>query len=189
MSDKGEIEEKKEKSTVGELATMLLYVAIVLVLTFLVVRYVGQRTEVSGHSMEPTLSDGDNLIVDKISYRFNDPQRFDIIVFPFQYKDNTFYIKRIIGLPGETVQIKDGVIYINGEVLEEHYGKEVMEKSGLAAEPITLADDEYFVLGDNRNASSDSREPSVGSIKRENIIGRAWLRIWPFDSFGILKHQ
>lgn len=87
------------------------------------------------------------------------------------------------------MQIKDGVIYINGEVLEEHYGKEVMEKSGLAAEPITLADDEYFVLGDNRNASSDSREPSVGSIKRENIIGRAWLRIWPFDSFGILKHQ
>lgn len=189
MSDKGDKGENKEKSTVGELATMLLYVAIVLVLTFLVVRFVGQRTEVSGHSMEPTLSNGDNLIVDKITYRFSDPQRFDIIVFPFQYKENTYYIKRIIGLPGETVQITDGVIYINGEVLDEHYGKEVIENSVLAAEPITLADDEYFVLGDNRNASSDSREPSVGNIKRENIIGRAWVRIWPFNKFGVLKHQ
>lgn len=189
MSDKGENKEKKEKSTAGELLTMLLYVAIVLVMTFLVVRFVGQRTEVKGHSMEPTLDNGDNLIVDKISYRFRDPQRFDIIVFPFKYKDDTYYIKRIIGLPGETVQIKDGKIYINGEVLEENYGKEVIEDPKLAAEPVTLGEDEYFVMGDNRNNSSDSREPSVGNIKREDIIGRAFLRIWPLNHFGILKHQ
>lgn len=168
---------------------MLVYVGIVLAITFLIITFVGQRTHVSGESMENTLDDGDQLIVDKLTYRFHDPERFDIIVFPFRYKDNTYYIKRIIGLPGETVQIADGEIYINGEVLEESYGREVMQDAGLAAEPITLGDDEYFVLGDNRNYSSDSRDPSVALIHRKEIIGRAWLRIWPLDSFGILKHQ
>ena len=97
-----------------EILSTSLYLLVVLVLTFLVVTYVGQRTQVIGSSMEPMLSDGDNLIVDKISYRFQDPQRFDIIVFPFQYEENTYYIKRIIGLPGETVYIdENGQIFIN----------------------------------------------------------------------------
>ena len=140
--------------------------------------------------MEPMLTNGDNLIVDKISYRFQDPERYDIIVFPFKYEEKTYYIKRIIGLPGETVQIDDaGNIYIDGELLEESYGKEVINDSGRASEPITLQDDEYFVLGDNRNDSSDSRVESVGNIKRDDIIGRAWVRIYPFDSIGVLKHQ
>ena len=142
--------------------------------------------------MESTLNDGDNLIVDKITYRFKDPQRFDIIVFPFQYEENTFYIKRIIGLPGETVQIDlDGTIYIDGEALEENYGREIIkpENVGIAIKPIVLGEDEYFVMGDNRNNSSDSRDPSVGNIHRRDIIGRAFIRIWPFSKFGILKHQ
>ena len=183
-----EIEEEKP-NVMRELLGMLVYVGIVLVITFLIITFVGQRTHVSGESMENTLDDGDQLIVDKLTYRFHDPERFDIIVFPFRYKDNTYYIKRIIGLPGETVQIVDGEIYINGELLEESYGREVMQDAGLAAEPITLGDDEYFVLGDNRNYSSYSRDPSVALIHRKEIIGRAWLRIWPLNSFGILKHQ
>lgn len=183
-----EIEEEKP-NVMRELLGMLVYVGIVLAITFLIITFVGQRTHVSGESMENTLDDGDQLIVDKLTYRFHDPERFDIIVFPFRYKDNTYYIKRIIGLPGETVQIVDGEIYINGELLEESYGREVMQDAGLAAEPITLGEDEYFVLGDNRNYSSDSRDPSVALIHRKEIIGRAWLRIWPLNSFGILKHQ
>ena len=183
-----EIEEEKP-NVMRELLGMLVYVGIVLAITFLIITFVGQRTHVSGESMENTLDDGDQLIVDKLTYRFHDPERFDIIVFPFRYKDNTYYIKRIIGLPGETVQIVDGEIYINGELLEESYGREVMQDAGLAAAPITLGDDEYFVLGDNRNYSSDSRDPSVALIHRKEIIGRAWLRIWPLNSFGILKHQ
>lgn len=140
--------------------------------------------------MEPTLSNNDQLILDKISYRFSEPKRFDIIVFPFQYKENTYYVKRVIGLPGETVQIDlEGNIYINGEILEEDYGKEKINFPGLAVEPITLGDDEYFVMGDNRNNSSDSRDPSVGNIRRSNIIGKAWVRIWPLNKFGVLKHQ
>lgn len=170
----------------------LLYLLGVLCLTWLVITFVGQRTEVDGSSMEPTLTNGDNLIVDKLSYRFRDPQRFDIIVFPYKHKEKTYYIKRIIGLPGETVQIDEqGDIYINGEILSESYGREIIkaENIGLAAEPIVLGEDEYFVMGDNRNNSTDSRFPQVGNIKRGDIIGRAWVRIWPFSSFGILKHQ
>ncbi len=178
------------KKVIRELLDTSLYLLIVLALTYLVITFVGQRTQVSGASMETTLSDGDNLIVDKISYRFGDPQRFDIIVFPFQYEEDTYYIKRIIGMPGETVRIDGrGNIYIDGEILEESYGREVMESPGRAFEDITLAEDEYFVLGDNRNKSSDSRDPSVGNIHRRDIIGRAWIRIWPFGKFGVLQHQ
>ena len=181
--------EEEKPDVMRELLGMLVYVGIVLAVTFLIITFVGQRTHVSGESMENTLDDGDQLIVDKVTYRFHAPERYDIIVFPFRYKDNTYYIKRIIGLPGETVQIVDGEIYINGEVLQESYGREVMQDAGLAAEPITLGDDEYFVLEDNRNYSSDSRDPSVALIHRKKIVGRAWLRIWPLSSFGILKHQ
>ena len=175
-----------------EMISTLLYLLGVLCLTWLVITFVGQRTEVDGSSMEPTLTNGDNLIVDKLSYRFRDPERFDIIVFPYKHKPKTYYIKRIIGLPGETVQIDEqGNIYINGEILSESYGREIIrpENVGLAAEPIELGEDEYFVMGDNRNNSTDSRFAQVGNIKREDIIGRAWVRIWPFSSFGMLKHQ
>ena len=175
-----------------ELLNTAIYLLCVLGAVWLVITFVGQRTEVEGASMENTLHNGDNLIVDKLSYRFHDPERFDIIVFPFQFQDNTYYIKRIIGLPGETVQIMDdGSIYINGEKLEENYGMEVIkpETIGRAAEPIELGDDEYIVMGDNRNNSSDSRTDMVGNIKRENIIGKAWLRIWPVSDFGVLQHQ
>ena len=180
---------EKSKGIAGEILSFLLYVVVVVGITFLIIHYVGQRTYVSGSSMENTLSDGDNLIVDKITYRFSDPKRYDIIVFPYKYEENTFYIKRIIGLPGETVQIVDGIIYIDGEALQESYGREVMKNSGLAADPVTLGEDEYFVLGDNRNDSTDSRDPSVGKIPRDRIIGRAWVRIWPLSKIGILRHQ
>ena len=142
----------KERSILGELLSWLIYIVIVVILSLGIITFIGQRTKVSGHSMETTLSDRDNLIVDKISYRFRDPERFEIIVFPFQYEEHTYYIKRIIGLPGETVQVIDGYVYINGEMLDENYGLEVMDDPGIAAEPITLGEDEYFVLGDNRNA-------------------------------------
>lgn len=175
-----------------EMISTLAYLLGVLCLTWLVITFVGQRTEVDGSSMEPMLTDGDNLIVDKISYRFRDPQRYDIIVFPFKYEENTYYIKRIIGLPGETVQIDlEGNIYIDGEVLPENYGREIIKPETIdrAINPIVLGDDEYFVMGDNRNNSTDSRAPMVGNIKREDIIGRAWVRIWPLNKMGVLKHQ
>ncbi len=185
-----ETEENKMKHVLKEILSISIYLLLVFCAAYLIVTYVGQRTQVSGSSMETTLSDGDHLIVDKISYRFEDPERFDIIVFPYQYDTDTYYIKRIIGMPGETVQIDDsGNIYVDGELLEEAYGREVIQNSGRANDPILLGDDEYFVMGDNRNNSSDSRDPSVGNIHRKDIIGRAFIRIWPSSKFGILKHQ
>ena len=180
---------EQEQSIWRSLGGTLLYLLVIVLLTWVIVTFVGQRTKVDGHSMEPTLSDGDNLIVDKLSYRFRDPERYDIIVFPYQHAENTFYIKRIIGLPGETVQVIDGYMYINGKKLDEHYGAEVMEDPGIAAEPIKLGDDEYFVLGDNRNHSSDSRVASVGVLTRDMLIGRAWVRIYPFNKIGVIKHE
>ena len=178
------------KKVLKEILSTSLYILGVLCITYLVIHYVGQRTQVQGSSMEPKLSNEDNLIVDKISYRFHDPERFDIIVFPFQYEENTYYIKRIIGLPGETVQIdEEGNIWIDGEILEENYGKEVIQNPGRAYEPITLGEDEYFVMGDNRNNSTDSRDPSVANVKRKDIIGRACLSILPLSKFGFIKHR
>ena len=166
---------------------IILYFALVACITFLIIHFVWQITFVNCVSMQPTLSDGDNLIVDKLSYRFHDPDRFDIIVF--HQEDGRYFIKRIIGLPGESVRIdEDGFIYINGEKLQESYGKEVMRDPGLAKDGIQLGADEYFVLGDNRNDSMDSRMAEVGPIVGERIIGRAWLRIYPFDQIGFLKH-
>ena len=147
--------------------------------------FIGTHTVVEGTSMETTLHDADNLIINKIGYRFHDPKRYDIVVFPFD--DETYYIKRIIGLPNETVQIVNGKICINGKMIKEDYGLEPIDNPGNAVEPITLGADEYFVLGDNRNQSKDSRSGEVGVIKREKIIGKAVFRFYPFDSFGKIE--
>lgn len=177
------------KSILKELMGWIVYIIIIVALAWGIITFVGQRTQVSGSSMETTLSDGDQLIVDKISYRFRAPNRYDIVVFPYQYEENTYYIKRIIGLPGETVQIVDGYVYIDGQQLDEHYGNEVMLDPGIAEEPVTLGDDEYFVLGDNRNNSQDSRAANVGVIHGKDLLGRAWIRIWPLSEFGVIKHE
>ncbi len=182
--------EEKKVDIKKEIISWALYLLFVAALVYVIITFVGQRTVVDGRSMNPNLNDGDNLIVEKLSYRFRDPQRFDIIVFPPQGAPKEHYIKRIIGLPGETVQIDyEGNIYINGEVLEEDYGLETIQNPGRAAEPVTLGEDEYFVLGDNRNNSTDSRTEKVGNVKRSTITGRAWVRIWPLSDFGVLKHQ
>ena len=165
---------------------IILYFALVACITFLIIHFVGQRTVVNGVSMQPTLSDGDNLIVDKLSYRFHDPDRFDIIVFP--QEDGRYFIKRIIGLPGENVRIdEDGFIYINGENLQESYGKEVMRDPGLAKDGIQLGADEYFLLGDNPQGGEDSRSSDIGIVKKDDLYGKVWFNTTSGDHFGIVK--
>ncbi|HIR87477.1 MAG TPA: signal peptidase I [Candidatus Fimimorpha faecalis] len=179
---------EKKKSRVREAIDFILYLAVVAGICYVIVTFVGQRTVVSGTSMIPTLQDGDNLITDKISYRFRDPERYDIIVLRVESQHENF-IKRVIGLPGETVQIVGGRVYINGELLESDvYGNELMISAGRASQPITLGENEYFVLGDNRNGSADSRLEEVGNVDKSRIIGRAFVRIWPLSQFGLLKH-
>ena len=133
---------QEQKSIWKEIMEWIWLFVIVACVSFLIVTFVGIRTKVDGESMMPTLQNGDNLLVDKLTYRFRDPERYEIVVFPYKYEENVYYIKRIIGLPGETVQIIDGYVYINGEKLEKDYGAEVMEDAGIAAEPIKLGEDE-----------------------------------------------
>lgn len=183
------IDEEEDVNVLKEIVSLILYIAVVVLLIFLLHTFVGERTVVEGDSMNDTLTDGDSLWISKLSYRLHDPERFDIVVFPYQDSD-TYYVKRIIGLPGETVQIMmDGSIYINGEMLEESYGKEVIDQYhiGRADEVIQLGDNEYFVMGDNRNDSKDSRDESVGNIKRDSIEGKVVFRLWPLNGFGFIE--
>ncbi len=178
-----------EINIVKELVEMVLYMAFVCLVVWLCITFVGQRTVVNGDSMNDTLHDKDNLWVSKISYHLHDPERFDIVVFPYRDSD-VFYIKRVIGLPGETVRIdEEGNIYINGEILEENYGLETIDSRhiGRAIEEVKLGKDEYFVMGDNRNNSKDSRFEEVGNIKRSEIDGKAVFRIWPLSKIGRIK--
>ncbi|NLK28611.1 MAG: signal peptidase I [Clostridiales bacterium] len=167
---------------IREIFIWALEIAGVILLAYFIVNYTVEKTDMVGVSMEGTLFDGESIIINKFSYRFIDPKRFDVIVFKQSGKEHSYYnIKRIIGLPGETLQFKDGNIYINDTILEEPMNVEPMINYGLAVEPITLEENEYFVLGDNRNNSEDSRFASIGNIRREEIIGKAFIRLSPFN--------
>ena len=149
-----------------------------------------EKTNMTGKSMEGTLADGDKILINRMSYNDSDPERFDVIVFEKSGKEHSYYgIRRVIGLPGESVKIKDGEVYINGEKLEEPMNVEPMKVSGLASETIVLDEDEFFVLGDNRNLSEDSRFTSMGNVSRDEIIGKAWLRTSGFAIISRLNQK
>ena len=174
--------EKKKRSFLGIFAEISVYCLIAVLCILVVPRYVLQRTEVEGRSMENTLENYDNLLVEKVTYYFKEPERFDIVtLYPNGRNSSEYYIKRIIGLPGENVRIEENQIFINGEPLKENFGKEALILDGGKAEGIgvTLGEDEYFVMGDNRNHSIDSRF-EVGPVKKENIDGHAVFRICSF---------
>lgn len=162
-----------------------LSVAVVIALAWLIVYLSIEKTTMVDASMEPTLLQEDRIVIDKMTYRIRSPKRNEIIVFLQGDSEHSFYnIKRIIGLPGEKVRIAEGIVYINGDALEEYANVENMLLPGLANYEITLGDDEYFVLGDARNNSEDSRYATVGNVKRSEIIGRAWIRT---NKFGFVN--
>lgn len=180
-----ETEEKPKPNIKKNLIAFGICIVVAIGIALFITNFVASHTKVEGTSMEATLDDGDDIIVEKVSYLTSDPERYDIIVF--RESESIHYIKRVIALPGETIQITEGKIYINERAVFDAYGNAKMEDGGIAEKPIKLGKDEYFVLGDNRNASKDSRDKEVGVIKRDQIIGKAWLRVLPFDHFGKLE--
>lgn len=184
-------EEKKKINWLKEIGEYIVWLVGAVVFVHLITTFVGIPSIVDGDSMEPNFHDGEYLWVDKVEYYFSDPERYDVIIFPVDTGfEETHYIKRIIGLPGEKVYIdENGGIFVNDEQIPDIYGKELIKESNrhLAAEPITLGEGEYFVLGDNRNHSSDSRFATVGNITEDRIVGRVVARLWPLHALGIIK--
>ena len=171
-----------------EIGTWVIEIAIVLVISFVFVYFIGLRTTVVGQSMNPTIENGEEILVNRFVCKLKKPKANDVIVFlPNGNEKSHYYVKRVIGVPGDKIQIKNGAVYVNGELFDEKADTAAIEDAGLASEEITVGEDEYFVLGDNRNSSEDSRYANIGNVKREYIIGKAWFRISPLRKIGFIK--
>jgi len=191
IAENNNIENKKESSLFfSEVLEIVKIVLISLIIIIAIRTYVMQPFFVSGKSMEPNFHDGDYLIIDEISYRIDEPKRGDVIVFRYPRNTKEFFIKRIIGLPGERIEIRNNQITIyssenqNGITLDEDiYIPSDLKTVGNYN--TILKNDEYYVLGDNRNASADSR--FWGALEEDFIIGKAWIRAWPFGDFSVFE--
>lgn len=181
---------KRRKVSLSATKNGILWVVeiiIVLALALALVYCAGMKVTVVGNSMENNLMDGSQVLVNRFTYNLTDPKSGDVIVFlPNGNEKSHYYIKRVVGVPGDKVQIINGVLYVNGELFDEQ-DTEVIKNAGLAEEEITVGEDEYFVLGDNRNSSEDSRYANIGNIKKEYITGKAWFVIKPFSKMGRIK--
>ena len=182
--ERAERNEKIKKFLIRSLL-MIIAVAAAIALAWAITRYALEKTNMVGDSMYPTLSDQDTILINKMAYLRKGPERFDVIVFEISGKEHSFYsIRRVVGLPGEKVQIRDGYVYINDEKLEEPINLDEVFIEGLGLDGVVLDEDEYFVLGDNRNDSEDSRFANIGNVVNTQIIGKAWLRL---NKFGFVN--
>lgn len=172
----------KYKKYIKALLLWIIEIALVILAAYLIIEYAVEKTTMMGVSMNTTLNDGEKIIINKLAYIKGEPERFDVIVFSQSKSGHGYYnIKRVIGLPGETVEIVNGEVYINGVKLQEEIEVEAMRVAGLADDAILLGENEFFVLGDNRNYSEDSRFANIGIVVRNDIIGKAWIRLEPFS--------
>ena len=173
---------------VREVLSWIVEIVVLIGLAYVLVSFFGIRTNVVGQAMEQTLENDDDILVNKFAYIISKPKQGDVIVFlPNGNKKSHYYVRRVVAVPGDTVQIKDGALYVNDELYKESTDVASMEDAGLASDAIELEKDEYFVLGDNRNNSEDSRYANIGNVKRDYIIGKAWFRFSGFGSFGTIK--
>ena len=176
---------QEETNKLRRMIVWLVDIIVVISLAWFVVYGFGTQIRITGQSMTPELRSEDVVLMNRLSYDLGSPKRFDVVVF--EREDKKPNVKRVIGLPGETVQIKNGQIYIDDKPLEADKGLDQVSLAGLAENPVVLEEDEYFLLGDNRESSEDSRFSGIGNIKRENLIGRVWLRFQPFSRLGFVR--
>ena len=171
-----------------EIAVWILEIAITVALAGVCVYFVGVRTTVVGQSMSDRLQDGDQVLINRFIYKVSRPKIGDVIVFlPNGNEKSHYYIKRVVAAGGDTVQITDGVIYVNGEPSEDVYFSGTISDPGVAAEKITLEADECFVMGDNPGGSEDSRFANIGNVKSEYIIGKVWFKLLPISDAGFVE--
>ncbi|MDO4262442.1 MAG: signal peptidase I [Eubacteriales bacterium] len=150
--------------------------------------YFMTRLTCVGQAMEPSINSGDSVLVNRFSYLMTSPKQGDVIVFkPNGNANSHYYMRRVIAVPGDRVQIREGFVYVNGELFETGIGSEQMDYAGLAEEELTVGADEYFVLGDNRNMSEDSRSADIGNVRKSDIYGKAWFVVFPWDNFGTVE--
>ena len=179
---------KVNKTLATEVGTWIGEIAIAVLFALVLVYFVGYRADVVGPSMLGTLAEGDEVLVNRFVYKLTQPKTNDIVVFfPNGNEKSHLYIKRVIGVPGDTVQIKNGTVYVNGKVFDEKIEAASIEHAELAEDEIEVGEDEFFVLGDNRNNSEDSRYANIGNVKKEYIVGKAWFIVSPLKDFGFVK--
>ncbi|MGN0343532.1 MAG: signal peptidase I, partial [Lachnospiraceae bacterium] len=171
-----------------EIAVWILEIAITVAIAGVFVYFVGVRTTVVGQSMSDQLQDGDQVLINRFIYKVSKPKIGDVIVFlPNGNEKSHYYIKRVVAAGGDTVQITDGVIYVNGEPSEDVYFSGTISDPGVATEKITLEADECFVMGDNPGGSEDSRFANIGNVKSEYIIGKVWFKLLPISDAGFVE--
>ena len=175
--------EKRDENRLHGIVSWIVDIIVMITLAVFVVHSFGSRAEMRGSSMRPVLESGDVVLMNRLVYDLGSPKRFDVVAFA--KGDSTLNIRRVIGLPGETVQITNGMVYINGEPLEtENEQLSLAAIAGVAEYPVELGEDEYFLLADNRDSSEDSRFEGTGNVSREQIVGKVWLKISPFQEMG-----
>lgn len=182
-------ESKINRFLLIEIATYIFWTIAMALLAFVFIYCFGIRTSVVGVSMQPTLYNGEEILIDRFSYFFKAPEAGDVIVFlPNGNSNSHYYVKRVIGVPGDKVVIENGLIYVNDQFYEDKLIYDKIEDGGIAENGILLGEDEFFVLGDNRNNSEDSRSSNIGVVKRDYIIGRAWMHLkYGEEQLGLIK--
>lgn len=176
-----------DKGNAAGFAAWVIEILLVCMVAVFLVAAFGQRVSTAGDSMSPALRNGDIVLINRLLYKVKGPARGDIVAFR-QEENGHYSLKRIVGLPGETVQIKDGAVCIDGEKITKDIYVSDIGYAGAAEEPVELGEDEYFVMGDNHASSDDSRLPNIGSISRDEIYGQAWFIVSPHEDFGFISH-
>lgn len=187
VRDSVEFYNMEDNNKLRHVTNWIVDIVVVIAFAWFLVYAYGTRIPIAGHSMTPLLESEDVVLMDRLAYDFGKPARFDVVVY--ERGDQKLNVKRVIGLPGETVQIVDGQVYIDGEMLEQGEGMSKISLAGLAEDPIKLGEDQYFLLGDNRDSSEDSRFAGIGNVSESQIQGRVWFRISPVSRIEAIRSE